>query len=144
MLDDGSYEGGLEKSYHIIRKRLYGRLPPKQVYIPPAPEPAKIEVIPYTIPDEPEFTFTMELPSDLIRKVVRETAARHGLEVGDIYGKKRSRHIVPARSEACYRLNKELGVSLTTIARKIGYNDHSSVFTAVHRHEAAIKRLETK
>jgi len=144
MLNDGSYEGKLEQTYDIIRKRLYGPLPAKMTYIPPEPDPPKVEVVPYTIPDEPEFSFTMELPSDLIRKVVRETADRHSLDVSDIYGKKRSRHIVPARSEACYRLHKELGVSLTNIARKIGYNDHSSVFTAVHRHEAAIKRLEMK
>lgn len=144
MLNDGSYEGKLERSYSIIRKRLYGRLPLKMTYIPPEPVPPKVEVAPYIVPDEPEFTFTMELPSDLIRKVIRETAERHSLDVSDIYGKRRSRHIVPARSEACYRLNKELGISLTTIARKIGYNDHSSVFTAVHRHEAAIKRMEMK
>lgn len=68
--------------------------------------------------------------------ILREVAEAHGLEPRQLRVRSRDREIVMARHEACYRLHAETPLSLSQIAAKLGYCDHSPVCHAIRQHKA--------
>jgi chromosomal replication initiator protein len=76
----------------------------------------------------------------LARTIIRETAEKYGLTVGNLTGPSRVIEVCAARFEAMYRIRKELGQSLPTIGRLFGGRDHTTVMAAIHRHEARLAR----
>lgn len=68
------------------------------------------------------------------KMIVSEVAKKHGLEPRQLRSKSRFKEIMAARQEACYRIHKETPLSLTQIASKIGYADHTTVHHSIRRH----------
>lgn len=68
------------------------------------------------------------------KEIVREVAAKHGVSVLEIIGRKRNAQAVAARWEVEWRLHYEFGFNMTHIGRMFGW-DHTSVRHGVLRHE---------
>lgn len=62
--------------------------------------------------------------------------AKHRLPWRDVVGRSRSRNIVRARQECCYRLRAELRMSAPRIGRCLGGIDHTTVLHACTMHAA--------
>lgn len=77
-------------------------------------------------------------PMQPMERIIAEVADKHGLTVLDLKSQRRSRMIVVARQEAMYRCRHETGQSLTSIARRFGGRDHTTVVHGVRRHAARI------
>ena len=65
--------------------------------------------------------------------VMREVSEKHGIPIEAIKSDDRSRKITIARHEICYRLITEFKMSYPAAARKVGYDNHTSVLHAVDK-----------
>jgi hypothetical protein len=65
--------------------------------------------------------------------VMREVSEKHGILIEAIKSGDRNRKITDARHEICYRLITEFKMSYPAAARKVGYDNHTSVINAVDK-----------
>ena len=72
------------------------------------------------------------------RVIVAEVAQKHRCRPEEIIGPGRSRYMVRARHEACYRLREELQMSWMQIGHKLGHRDHTTCLYGWRRHKAAL------
>lgn len=79
------------------------------------------------------------VPANASRRILDEVCEKHGASYGELIGTIRSRYIVLARQEACYRLRVERLLSWSQIGRLIGGKDHT---TALHSYRVHKARLE--
>ena len=70
-------------------------------------------------------------PFNSWRQMLAAVAQHYGLNIADILGVRRSRHVVQARFECMYRMRSELCMSFPNIAEKMG-RDHSTVIHGVN------------
>lgn len=67
--------------------------------------------------------------------VAREVCVKYEITMAELCGVIRTKHIVDARREACYRMVKECNKSTPHIGRFLGGRDHTTVIHAVRRYE---------
>lgn len=67
------------------------------------------------------------------KRILREVSSSSLIHVRDILGKSRSKPIVAARQETCYRMVTELNMSYPAVGRRMGL-DHSTVLHSVRKH----------
>ena len=72
------------------------------------------------------------LPRSMLRRIMRDVAAKHGLSEGDIYLRDRTAPMVAARHEAWAKC-REAEFTLQAIAGLEGW-DHTSVMHGVDRY----------
>lgn len=76
------------------------------------------------------------------KKIIAETAAKHGLTVEKMLTRKNhqsGRAAAHARAEAAYRIRLERRLSFPQIARVLNYKDHTSVMEAVKKVHLHVK-----
>lgn len=84
--------------------------------------------------EEAEVVALHRIAAERWKDVLRETAEKHGITMQMLTARRRSRHIVEARQEACYRLVMELGMSYPATARRVNYFDHTTAMYAAKKH----------
>lgn len=67
------------------------------------------------------------------REIILEVAINRKVTEAQILGRRRDRHIVVARHEACYRIRSELRLSLPDIGKIMG-RDHTTILHGVRKH----------
>lgn len=87
---------------------------------------------------EPVYMPLGEAVNDFIdaekwKGVMREVSEKHGIPIEAIKSGDRNRRITDARHEICYRLITEFKMSYPAVARKVGYDNHTSVLHAVDK-----------
>lgn len=75
---------------------------------------------------------------DIAKAVLSEVCAKHNVAVHHVMSKRRSRHVVAARHEVCWRLREETNWSLPQIGRFLG-RDHTSVMHACRCYDAFLR-----
>jgi chromosomal replication initiator protein len=73
------------------------------------------------------------------KKIVERTAKYFRVDVNDITGVKRDKHIVTPRQIAMYLLRSELHMSFPRIATELGRKDHTTAIHSVEKITKAIK-----
>ena len=73
------------------------------------------------------------------KKIIDSTAKHFQLNISEICGDKRDRHIVIPRQIAMYLLRSELHLSFPKIAGELGRKDHTTAIHSVEKIEKAIK-----
>ena len=73
------------------------------------------------------------------KKIIDNTAKHFQLNVTEICGEKRDKHIVVPRQIAMYLLRSELHLSFPKIAVELGRKDHTTAIHSVEKIEKAIK-----
>lgn len=69
------------------------------------------------------------------QKILSEVAVKHGLPPTTFRSQSRRMDYVHCRQEAAFRLNTELGFSLSQIGRLFGHRDHTTVLNAINRYK---------
>lgn len=59
--------------------------------------------------------------------IVKDCARKHGVEVADIFGHRKTVKILAARWEAIYRIKTTVKISHAALGRWIGGRDHTSI-----------------
>lgn len=77
----------------------------------------------------------------LLRDIMREVAARHGLTVAQMLSKRRTRPLVHARHEVMWEARRRTALSYPHIAELMGFKDHTSI---IHGERAHAKRTGGK
>lgn len=67
--------------------------------------------------------------------ILEATSVVYGVPVDMIRSKSQKAYVVEARDEACYRIRQETDLTLGAIARAVGRTDHSTIISAIKRHE---------
>ena len=80
-------------------------------------------------------TSSLANPKDIIARIKRECAGKHGVTVAEIDGPRRAAKIIRARHEAMWRARNETGLSFPSLG-KLFYRDHTSVMWGIRQHEA--------
>lgn len=78
------------------------------------------------------------VPANASRRIIDEACEKHGVSYGELIGTIRSRNIVLARQEACYRLRVERHLSWSQIGRIMGGKDHTTALHSYRVHKARI------
>jgi chromosomal replication initiator protein len=73
------------------------------------------------------------------KKIIDHTAKHFQLNISEICGDKRDKHIVIPRQIAMYLLRSELHLSFPKIAGELGRKDHTTAIHSVEKIEKAIK-----
>jgi chromosomal replication initiation ATPase DnaA len=73
--------------------------------------------------------------------IIREVAAKHGLDEETLLSSSQTKPICHARQEAMYELRRQRGDSYSQITRALGRTDHT---TAVHGVRAHIRRTQAE
>ncbi len=73
------------------------------------------------------------------RQVIDKTAKHFKIDISEICGSKRDKHIVTPRQIAMYLLRSELHMSYPKIAQELGRKDHTTAIHSVEKIEKAIK-----
>ncbi len=73
------------------------------------------------------------------KQIIDRTAKHFQLDVSEICGSKRDKHIVTPRQIAMYLLRSELHLSFPKIAGELGRKDHTTAIHSVEKIEKAIK-----
>jgi chromosomal replication initiator protein len=116
------------------------RLPQRVVETPPAPEfePVRDYLLiagQWVDADaKPEPPALPAIPIAPHRLILKEVSEKHGIPIVQLVGQQRSRKIVAARHEACYRMAHETRMSLPQIGAKLGGRDHSTIYYGVQCH----------
>jgi len=112
-----------EPAVRLIYPEPIGQLPAEPVEPVPEPEATAPTLRIPIMPETPAQT------------ILREVAEKHNMSVKQIQSAARLKAYVEARQEASYRLNKELGFSLTQIGRMLGRRDHTTILHAINRYK---------
>jgi len=73
------------------------------------------------------------------KQIIDKTAKHFQLELSEICGEKRDKHIVVPRQIAMYLLRSELHLSFPKIAVELGRKDHTTAIHSIEKIEKAIK-----
>ena len=73
------------------------------------------------------------------KQIIDRTAKHFQLEIKEICGARRDKHIVVPRQIAMYLLRSELHLSFPKIANELGRKDHTTAIHSVEKIEKAIK-----
>jgi len=73
------------------------------------------------------------------KQIIERTAKHFQLQVDEVCGDKRDKHIVVPRQIAMYLLRSELHLSFPKIATELGRKDHTTAIHSVEKIEKAIK-----
>lgn len=73
------------------------------------------------------------------KQIIDRTAKHFQLELSEICGAKRDKHIVVPRQIAMYLLRSELHLSFPKIAHELGRKDHTTAIHSIEKIEKAIK-----
>jgi chromosomal replication initiator protein len=73
------------------------------------------------------------------KQIIERTAKHFQLQVNEVCGDKRDKHIVVPRQIAMYLLRSELHLSFPKIATELGRKDHTTAIHSVEKIEKAIK-----
>lgn len=73
------------------------------------------------------------------KQIIDKTAKHFQLDIKDICGSKRDKHIVVPRQIAMYLLRSELHLSFPRIATELGRKDHTTAIHSVEKIEKSIK-----
>jgi chromosomal replication initiator protein len=73
------------------------------------------------------------------KKIIDQTAKHFQINISEICGEKRDKHIVTPRQIAMYLLRSELHLSFPKIAGELGRKDHTTAIHSVEKIEKAIK-----
>lgn len=73
------------------------------------------------------------------KQIIERTAKHFQLQVDEVCGSKRDKHIVVPRQIAMYLLRSELHLSFPKIAGELGRKDHTTAIHSVEKIEKAIK-----
>lgn len=94
------------------------------------------------MPYKPAVPDGWKAPEPSWRRIIRETADKHGVSAGAVASRplRRGWPDAPpetiARHEAAWRMRNELNMSLPAIAKRLGYRNHTSIMHACKAHEA--------
>jgi len=66
--------------------------------------------------------------------IVKSVARKHGLRVADLKSHCRSKHIMPARFEACYEMRRLTLLSMPQIGKILGGRDHTTILHGIRQH----------
>jgi hypothetical protein len=145
-MSDLSTFAGQAEHYAAVKARLWGNTPvprarrispPVSNVIAEAPkEPAKPESRDFlfvTLPADPEAP-ERDILMPVWKVIVHEVAKKHGVGFMEIVGAQRSRRIVAARHECCYRIAMETTMSLPMIGRRLGGRDHTTILHGLRMH----------
>ena len=77
---------------------------------------------------------------DMLKHILIGVCVKYGLTRAEVKSKRRTRNLIPARQEFCYRAVMETPASMPQIGRFLGGRDHTTVLHAARRH-ADINRL---
>ena len=135
----------LHAHYKAVRARLNN---------PPKKEPAVRSI--YPTPVSGPYTDPLDLPAPVIKiscvahhvvnesavkpetpaqKILSEVALKHEMPPTTFRSQSRRMDYVLCRQEAAFRLNTELGFSLSQIGRLFGHRDHTTVLNAINRYK---------
>ena len=79
-------------------------------------------------------------PQHITAKQVIEKTARHfQIDIKEICGNRRDKHIVVPRQIAMYLLRSELHLSFPRIAQELGRKDHTTAIHSIEKIERSIK-----
>lgn len=138
------------EEYLARRARLgIAPVPRPVVKLPPPPKPVIQAPQPYDVAKQRDWilirsplTHNADIHVGSVVKsssfIIHFTAKEYGVSVAEIKGQARTKMIVKARHEVCYRLSKEAGLSTTQIGKILGKRDHSTITHAIQRHEMRI------
>ena len=73
------------------------------------------------------------------KQIIDRTAKHFQLDIKEICGSKRDKHIVVPRQIAMYLLRSELHLSFPRIASELGRKDHTTAIHSVEKIEKAVK-----
>lgn len=77
-------------------------------------------------------------PEPSWRRILRETADKHGLTVSDLTGPSQKHREAHPRQEAMYRLRTELNMSFPRIAARLNRRNHTTAIFGVSQHAQRI------
>lgn len=80
-------------------------------------------------------------PAATSAEIIKEVCLKHGVKVTEIVSPIRSKHIIPARHEAMYRVREERHLSWAQLARLFN-RDHTSVIHGWRKHKALLTAQE--
>jgi len=130
----------LHAHYMAVRARLNGGKPKLVLVSPveekpagPYPEPV-VEPFVFTEP-EPVAVAHEPLPQTPAQIIMSEVSEAHNMTIKQMKGQSREMAYVKARQEVAYRLNTELGYSLTQIGRLLGKRDHTTILHSINRYK---------
>ncbi len=89
-----------------------------------------LDVAAREVPDE-----SPRRPPGQWKLILVEVAAKHGCSVEDIRGENRSKRMVAARHEACWRMRHEAQMGVKAIGRRLGDRDHTTILNSLMRYE---------
>lgn len=73
-------------------------------------------------------------PADRTRRIIAEVARERQIGLRWMLSRSRIHEYVYGRHHAAFRLRTETTLSYPQIARRLGYDDHTSIIHAVHAH----------
>ena len=76
--------------------------------------------------------------------IVKDCAKKHGVEVGDIFGPRKTAKILAARWEAIYRIKTTVKISHAALGKWMGGRDHTSILYVMENYEKSLARGEAK
>lgn len=76
--------------------------------------------------------------------IVKDCARKHGVEVADIFGHRKTAKILASRWEAIYRIKTTVKISHAALGRWIGGRDHTSIMYVMEQYEKSLARGEAK
>lgn len=74
-----------------------------------------------------------------LETIIHECSMKYGVTVEEMRSAQRSKTIVLARHEACYRGLKESGMSTTRVALALGGKDHTTIMYGAKRFASLLK-----
>ena len=77
----------------------------------------------------------LEQYADRKMLIVKECAKKHGVEVGDIFGPRKTAKILAARWEAIYRIKTTVKISHAALGKWMGGRDHTSIMYVMEQYE---------
>ena len=77
---------------------------------------------------------------DMMKHIMFEVCVKYGLTRSEVRSQRRTKNLIPARQEFCYRAVMETPASMPQIGKFLGGRDHTTVLHAARRH-ADINRL---
>lgn len=132
----------LRAHYLAVRKRLggvggaTGVVPPHRVFREVKKNPP-IEIHPAK-PATDKFLLDVKLPRYRFIEMLRNVAAKHGVDPSEVISPSRKRSIVYAKHEVQYHARHDLGMTLQQIGNLFN-NDHTTIIYGISCHK---KRLE--
>jgi chromosomal replication initiation ATPase DnaA len=86
----------------------------------------------------------LEQYADRKMLIVKECARKHGVEVADIFGHRKTAKILAARWEAIYRIKTTVKISHAALGKWMGGRDHTTIMYVMENYEKSLARGEAK